>query len=219
MRIALAAILLIPFSAPAASLTGVIVDAAGSYLVRAPVQLDSGTRKYQTQTDEAGGFQFANLPAGEYTLTSRVTGFRNRTVKSILLADGEEKRIPDIPLDRGCDLFRDLLLLPSGGFFGRLSGSVFPPMSEVEVTLICRTFRACASTKTDSNGRFSFEMISAGDYALGFRHEGFYPLDATAYEYSVKEGWESSYNRLLLEQCPNGNCDPKLRRKRVILCE
>jgi hypothetical protein len=217
MRIALA-VLLIPFLAPSASLTGAIVDATGSYLARAPVQLDSGTTKYQTQTDEAGVYQFASLPAGQYTLTSRVTGFRNRTVKSIVLADGEQKRIPDISLDRGCDLFRDLLLLPSGGFFGRLSGSVFPPVAEVDVALVCRTFRVCASTKTDANGRFSFDMLSAGFYGLNFRHEGFYPLD-TALEYTVEAGWESNYNRVLLEQCPKGNCDPKLRLIRAIPCE
>ena len=47
---ALAAILWIPFPAPAqeatASLTGAVVDPAGAYVAPAAVELDSGTRKY-----------------------------------------------------------------------------------------------------------------------------------------------------------------------------
>ena len=33
------------------------------------VELESGAQKYQTRTDDAGVYQFENLPAGEYTLT------------------------------------------------------------------------------------------------------------------------------------------------------
>jgi len=116
----------------------------------------------------------------------------------------------------GGEAVRDLILLPEGSLFGRLSGSVVPVTPDVEITLVCRTFRACSSTKTDSNGRFSFDMLSAGVYGLNFRRDGFYQENATSYEYAVNAGWESIYNPKSLERCPNGNCDPKLRPKRPI---
>jgi Carboxypeptidase regulatory-like domain len=223
---ALAAILWIPFPAPAqeatASLTGTVIDQTGAYVARAPVELDSGTKKYQVQADDAGVYQFSNLPAGEYTLTFRVPGFERRIIKSIGLLEREQKRILDVTLDVGAcgSLSRDLILLPPGAPFGRLTGGVTPPMKGVEVTLICRTFSACGSTKTDSNGRFSLDQLSASLYGLNFRHEGFYPENATGYEYTVNAGWESVYVLKELQQCPNANCDPKLRPPRQpTVCE
>jgi hypothetical protein len=92
-------------------------------------------------------------------------------------------------------------------------------MAEVEVTLVCRTFSPCRSTKTDSTGRFVFETLSPGVYGLNFRRDGFYPVNAAGYSYTVNVGWESRYY-MSLERCPNGNCDPKLRPKPPIAyCE
>ena len=90
---------------------------------RAAVELDSGTKKYQVQADDAGVYQFSNLPAGNYTLTIRVPGFSNRTIKSIGLLEREPKRLPDVTLDigsNGCGgpPSRDLVLL-HGALFGR----------------------------------------------------------------------------------------------------
>jgi len=223
MRIALiAATLLIPLS-EAASLSGSVVDATGASIAKANVELDSGTQKYQARTDDAGVYQFANLPAGEYSLTVRVPGFKRFTLRSIGLVEDEQKRIPDVPLDLGnCGgpPSRDLVLLPLGDSFGRLTGGVSPSVKGIEVTLVCRTFSPCRSTKTDSNGRFSFEMISAGVYGLNFHGEGYYPENATGYGYFVNAGWESLYGPVRLERCRNGNCDPKLRPKPPIAhCE
>jgi hypothetical protein len=223
MRLALA-ILLLPFSVAAASLTGAVIDLTGAFIPHASVELASETNDYKVQTDDSGVYQFSNLPAGEYTLTIRVLGFINRRIKSIGLLTGEPKRLPDVTLDignSGCGgpPPRDLVLL-SGVLFGTLSGSVDPPAKDVDVTLVCRTFSACSSTRTDANGRFSFDMLSAGVYGLNFRREGFYPENATGYEYTVNAGWESVYAPVTLEQCANGNCDPKLRPQRpVAICE
>jgi hypothetical protein len=219
MRIALA-ILVIAFSAPAASLKGTVVDQTGAVVPHANVELASGTNKYKTQADETGVYQFSNLPAGEYSLKFSGTGFRNRTV-IIGLLESEQKRLPDVTLDiasSGCGgpPPRDLAPL-RGTLFGTLSGSVNPTAEDVEVTLVCRTFNVCASTKTDSNGRFSFQMISAGVYGLNFRRDGFYLENATGYSYYVDAGWESVYGPKFLQQCPNGNCDPKLRP--ILHCE
>ncbi len=226
MRIVLAmAVLLLPFSSPAqeatASLTGTVVDETGAYIAHAALALDSGANKYQVHADETGVYKFSNLPVGEYTLKVQMPGFRTRTVKSIVLSAGEPRRVPNITLDIGdCGhlLTPDLVLLP-GVLFGALSGSVDPPAKGVEVTLVCRTFSACSSTRTDSNGHFSFETLPAGLYGLNFRRDGFYPENATGYEYTVNAGWESGYAPKLLEKCSDGNCDPKLRRQRLQLCE
>jgi hypothetical protein len=228
MRFVLA-ILLIPFSLPAqeasASITGGLTDVSGAYIVGVPVDLDSGTRQYQVRTSVAGVYQFSNLPAGEYTLTFRVTGFHPLTVNSIVVLEHQQKRMPDVPLEvvNGLcprPIARDQVLLPAGGLLGRLSGSVSPPIVDVEVTLICRTFRECASTTTNADGRFSFDMLSPGIYGLNFRRDGFYPENATGYSYHVNAGWESIYSPAELERCPNRDCDPKLRApKPPSVCE
>lgn len=228
MRLALA-VLLMAFTAQAASLTGAVVDPIGASIARTVAELDSGTRKYLARTDDAGVYQFSNLAAGDYTLTLRVPGFKVRIVKSIGLLAGEQKRIPDITLDvasscRGGGesgpFATELRPVTGDNSFGRLSGNVLPPVADVQVTLVCRTFSACRSTVTDSSGRFSFEMLSAGVYGLNFRRDGFYPENATGYEYTVNAGWESVYAPKLLEKCSNGNCDSKLRPQRPIqICE
>jgi carboxypeptidase family protein len=217
MRIALA-ILLIPFSSHAqdtsASLTGIVVDQTGAVVVHADVELSSGTNKYKTQADETGVYKFSNLPAGEYTLKFSGNGFRNRII-IIALSEREQKRLPEVTLDIGSSGCggpppRDLVPL-RGTLFGTLSGSVYPPAKDVEVTLVCRTFKACSSTRTDSDGHFSFETLPAGVYGLNFRRDSFYAENATGYEYTVNAGWESIYVSKLLVPCLNGNCDPKLR--------
>ena len=221
MRISLA-ILLIPFSSPAqeatASLTGSLIDPAGASIARAVVELDSGTKKYQVRTDDAGSYQFSNLPAGEYTLKFTGEGFKWLTVKSIGLSEHEAKRIPEITVTLDFDLLcrfpprREFVRLLPGDLSGELSGSVLPAAAGVEVILICRTFRACGSTKTDSTGHFSFEKLSAGAYGLSFRRDGFFPEDATGYEYYVNAGAESVYAPQWLQPCPDGNCKAKIQR-------
>ena len=218
----MAATLLIPL-AQAASLTGVVVDSTGAYIPRAFVELYSRSAKYQAQADDEGVYRFVNLPSGKYTVSFRVVGFKRFTLRSIGLTEGEQKRIPDVPLDvgNGCGSpFRDLVLLATGDSFGRLTGSVSPSAKGVEVTLVCRTFTPCRSTKTDSRGEFTFDMLSSGIYGLNFRRQGFYPENATGYDYTVNAGWESVYIPKALEPCRNGNCDPNLRPPRQpIVCE
>jgi hypothetical protein len=63
-------------------------------------------------------------------------------------------------------------------------------------------------------------MITAGVYGLNFHHDGFYPVNATGYDYAVDEGWESVYDTTFLQPCPKGNCTIKLRpRLGVPRCE
>ena len=215
------AVFLIPAVALAqegtASITGSVVDSVGAYIAHASVELDSGTEQYQVQADDSGVYRFSNLRAGEYTATFRVPALRRLTIKSIVLSEREQKRIPEVTLTVGypCGAVpdsRDFVRLLPTNIFGELSGSVLPPGAGVEVFLICRTFRVCRSTKTDSKGRFSFDMLSAGAYGLSFHRDGFYDRDATGYEYYVNAGMESVYAPLQLEQCADGNCRLKTQR-------
>jgi hypothetical protein len=206
-----------------ASLTGALVDPDGGYIAYATVELDSGTKKYQGQADDRGVYRFSNLPAGEYALTFRMTGFRWFTLKSIELSQHEQKRLPDISLDVGpsaCYPYPSgFLVLADDAYFGSLAGMV-NGATEVDVTLVCRTFSRCRSTKTDSNGRFSFSMLSPGEYGLSFRHEGFYPIDATGYFFHVRAGLESVYGPVTLERCADAACDAKLRPPpQIRVCE
>ena len=179
MRIALA-ILLFPFSARAASITGLLINLAGEHIFHATVALDSGTKKYQAQTDNAGVYQFSNLPAGEYKLKFQAMGFKRLTLTSVALSEGEQKRIPEVTLDvaelADCGYYPPAFRLLMGeSDFGSLAGRV-DGIADVEVTLVCRTFSACRSTKTDLKGFFSFRMLSPGEYGLSFRSDGFYPV-------------------------------------------
>jgi len=224
MKIALiVATLLIPY-AGAASLTGVVVDETGAFIPRATLELESGTKKYQAHADDAGVYNFTDLATGEYTLKVAMAGFKTRTVKAIRLSAAEPNRLLDIPLDVaaiacGQSIILNRILLPSGTF-GSLKGSVSPAVAGVEVTLVCRTFTPCRSTKTDSRGEFTFDMLSSGIYGSNFHREGFYPENATGYDYAVHAGWESVYSFVGLQRCLSRGCDPKVRPPRPIVgCE
>jgi Carboxypeptidase regulatory-like domain len=215
IRLALFAAMSLPLFAQNASLTGSVVDSAGAYVAHADVELDSGNKKFNTRTDDSGGYQFLDLPRGEYTLTFTGPFSYGLTIKPIGLSNGEVKRIPEITLtsDLHCQFSprRDVVRLLPESIFGKLSGSVLPAEADVKVTLICRTFRPCGSTKTDSGGHFSFEMLTAGAYALSFLRDGFYPEDPTGYEYYVNAGLESVYVPVTMERC-SPSCEARVQR-------
>ena len=193
------AILLIPFSAPAASLTGAVVDQTGAYIPHAAVELDSGTKKYQGPSRRRRCLPILES-AGRRIYADDSACRDSAAARSSPSSSWKANRNECPTLRWTSDMLRVMaplaisVLLPPGTLSGRLSGSVDPPARDVEVTLVCRTFSACRSTKTDSNGHFSFEMLSAGVYGLNFRRDGFYPENATGYEYTVNAGWESVYS-------------------------
>jgi hypothetical protein len=116
---------------------------------------------------------------------------------------------------------------PSGDPTGKLRGSVrieqkpfaenSPPLSGSEVTLSSNRGDAIHTTQTDSNGQFEFKDLTPGYFSLQFAHAGFYPL--TELWYKIGGGLESNYWPVYMERCLRGNCDPKLRPKKQILCE
>jgi TonB-dependent receptor len=61
----------------AGAITGTVRDSAGSILVSAKVTVEPSGR--QAASDDQGQFRFANLPAGDYTLTTSYVGFAATT--------------------------------------------------------------------------------------------------------------------------------------------
>ena len=85
------------------------------------------------------------------------------------------------------------------------------------VTLLCSTGAVCGTTKTNSSGEFLFTAIPPGSYSVRVSHAVFYLFVEP--DYRVLDGVESVYQTIALEQCPQGNCSEKARRKVVRICQ
>ena len=175
------------------------------------------------ETDRTGHYQVEGIPAGEYAFQVRSAGFKTYEIQSIRIGAGQRLRVPDTALRVG-DLcgrplqYESLRILPGAPDSGSLKGSVYPiwpPFSRVSVTLVCDAGRVCGSTQTSWTGKFEFRDLPTGWYELKISRRGFYPEEEK--DLPVSAGLEQVYFPLGLDKCPNGNCDPKLRRIKV--CE
>lgn len=215
-----------------ATVSGEIRDATGAAISLGEAELRLQTSPhtlFSVGMKEDGRFKFTVLPAGAYTLSVSIQGFYGLTVKSIQLASGEQKILLPLRLDpapSGCaagPIVEYLELLPTAQNVGNLKGRVVRdghhPIASVTVTLHCEEQPICGQTKTNINGEFTFlNLTPEQQYTMRFNRQGYY----SGYEkvYSVQPGYDSIYEPVILELCPNGNCDPKLRRKRpLIVCE
>jgi hypothetical protein len=218
-----------------ATVSGEIRDITGAPITGTNVELklqDSPGTVFSVQADQDGKFRFSVLPPGMYTLKLKQAGFQMVTLKSIRLAEGEQKTLPLLRLYVGfCGVPRSpdfLELMPAAEqHVGNLRGHVVreqkhypgPPIAHAIVTLLCGDGKVCSETKTDVNGEFLFFNLPAGnDFTIRVTHPGFYLLDDM--DYVVRAGFESTFWPISLEHCPNGNCDPRLRPKKPLgLCE
>ncbi|MFI5139859.1 MAG: SusC/RagA family TonB-linked outer membrane protein [Sphingobacteriales bacterium] len=80
-----------PMVAPKGVIKGVVTDSKGVTLPGVTVKL-TGAASLTKATDVNGNYSFANLPAGDYTLSFTFVGFAT-TTKAITLADGQESVI------------------------------------------------------------------------------------------------------------------------------
>jgi TonB family protein len=90
-----------PAQAPAASLLGTVSDTSGARVPGAFVTVQSlGDRgKAVAVANDAGEFAFASLPAGEYTVEARKSGFQANQA-NVTLANGAQEAV-DIALSVG----------------------------------------------------------------------------------------------------------------------
>ena len=89
-----------------AALAGIVIDGEKQPVRRASVSISGDMRlNRRTVTDDAGRFQFADLPAGRFTITAAKAGYPEtsygakrpfRTGSGVMLAEGQ--RLTDIQL-------------------------------------------------------------------------------------------------------------------------
>ena len=81
------------------SLRGRVVDMTSVIAPGAYVELTRGSQHLEVRADEKGEFRFQDLPAGEYDLTAKQFGFKWFHLLRIVVAVGESRTLPDIPLN------------------------------------------------------------------------------------------------------------------------
>jgi Carboxypeptidase regulatory-like domain len=182
---------------------------------------DPPQTRFSVRTDYDGKFKFALLPAGTYTLTLARRGFRTLTLKSIRLADEEQKIVPSLRFDvsgscgAGGPILGYIEQLPTEQHVGNLNGRVerdqTHPIARATVKLLCDERKICGETKTDSHGEFIFfNLPPRDDITIRVTHPGFYPGEVTGYR--VRDGFNSTYSPIIL--------DSRLRPKPpVAVCE
>ena len=84
------------FAQSTASISGVVKDTAGAVMpgVSVTVKNDASGAAQDVLTDAEGRYQISALPAGTYTVTAALTGFKTAEVKTVRLAIGQPLSIP-----------------------------------------------------------------------------------------------------------------------------
>src|ERR1700693_503377 len=84
------------------TITGTVADPAGAVVASAAVEIrnvETGA-VYQAGTSATGNYTLAQLPAGQYELSTTVTGFKNYTRQGIRVNVAETYRV-DVALEVG----------------------------------------------------------------------------------------------------------------------
>src|SRR5690242_15374878 len=68
-----------------ASLTGTVVDSGGGVIPGATVLVKSDSAKFEAVTNGSGEFSLPALPAGKYTVTVTLQGFKTAVVSDVTL--------------------------------------------------------------------------------------------------------------------------------------
>jgi hypothetical protein len=234
-HVLLIAWLLCPVLCPAqtgtAALTGEVTDSTGAVVphARAELRLEQppGTA-YQSSTDALGVYKFSGLPSGVYSLSLSIPGFRTLRIKSLTVAEAQQKSIPPLELtlgDMGCPqapVVDYIRLLEPASELGELGGTLrldegplvgnSPPIPGFQVYLICLPRAACGAVRTDANGEFVFRSLKPGRFSVVTSTPDFYPSEQS--DLTVEKGRQTVYAPIYLERCASGNCDPHLRPKK-----
>jgi hypothetical protein len=82
-------------------LSGTVTDAQGGVLPGADVALanEASRATRRTETNTSGFFAFAAIPAGTYTLTVTMPGFKTHEITGIELLAGDSRTVRTIPLE------------------------------------------------------------------------------------------------------------------------
>jgi hypothetical protein len=180
-----------------------------------------------------GAYSFSGLPAGTYTLKLSALGFRQLTMTSVRVADGEQRQVPPLELvvgmcpARGDNPWPDSYsLLPVSAPGGSLAGKIevepdtvvskTAPVAGADVRLMCDGV-VCGNARTGAKGDFVFSGLEPGLYSVRVSRAGFYP--STGSGYRVQNGLQTNWS-IYFERCPRLNCDAALRPpKPIAICE
>jgi Carboxypeptidase regulatory-like domain len=126
-------------------------------------------------TDDQGGFDFANLPPGRYTLAASKPGFLDVIYGQREPGNGR----PGTPVDLadGQQLDHLTLTIPRGGVItGMVTDDGGEPAFGVDVQAMRyvmqsgqRTLAAAGSTRTDDRGIYRIPVLPPGDYLVSAR--------------------------------------------------
>lgn len=146
-------IALIPFG----TISGTVLNQLNSEPIASALVEISGERRESIQTNASGIFQFNDITAGNYGIKITAIGFEEYQ-EEVEITDGES-----VPLAI------KLAPLPS------ISGTVLnrendTPIFEVKVSIEGET---TTDLLTDSQGKFTFQNLTAGDYTINLEKEGF----------------------------------------------
>jgi hypothetical protein len=214
-----------------ATLTGGVQNILGEGIAHARATLVSEPSQRLVADFEADGtglYRFSSIASGEYTIRIAAPGFAQLAVRSVSVAESEDKVVPPVELSvanlacGGGPVLDALRVSSTSTRRGTLRGTVrldpwpkhnpTPPISDAVVSLICAGERQCGETRTNSTGDFVLEGIAAGSFTVRISHPGFYPgIEAG---FIVQNGYDAFYWPILIERCRSANCDPRRRPKR-----
>jgi hypothetical protein len=215
-------------SAQTATLESQVVDAAGSVILGAKVELrreGDAQILHSAETDDGGRFRFAGLAPGPYLLAISASGFDTKRVSHIITA-AETAKLPVVRLEvgrlGGCaapddgrphvELRRTAGRAELTGVVDQTSGATAP----AHVTLSTR--RTSYQTTATTIGRFEFVGVKPGVYTLRVRRTGF--ADFVMDSVTVRGRHRTVIlDALQMPRCPeNVRCPPAREITRVFIC-
>jgi hypothetical protein len=158
-----------------ASIEGFVVDAFGTPLVAAPLEVHSadGSLIRAATTDGEGRYVLREIPAGRMELSTRFRGFEERRLQVDVVAGDKIQIWVGLQVGRLSDI-------PPVELFGavrRQDGRVIPG-----VVISVRpdfTGREGVKTESDRTGRYRVTLVSYGQYRLTASARGFLDTSVT----------------------------------------
>ena len=163
-------------SQSSARLSGVITDKVGAAISRASLRLLSLEAVREAKADEAGKFEFSDLPPGTYDLRISSPGFRAKTFEDLNVgASG----LPPLSVTLEIELSPcgDIRPIPSyekrsddENLVGFISDFWIGPLKHATVTVALLKTGQTRTATTGEHGKFQFVGLEPGKYALSVDH-------------------------------------------------
>lgn len=143
-------------------------------------------------TDSAGGFRFENVSAGSYMVRAWLAGFATTRIWDVYVNPGENHLLNLAVALGGISPARPTTAS------GEVRGSDGNPLPNATITLR-DAFNAgiLVQTRSDSKGRYKFELVFCGDYVITAFNPGF---QVAAASHSIECGRDNVLEDLRLSK-------------------